>query len=32
MVCPICGSWIEDGELYCPECGYEVLCDGEDDF
>lgn len=21
-ICPICGSWIDAGEPYCPECGY----------
>lgn len=27
MICPRCGSWIDAGEPYCPDCGY----DGSDD-
>lgn len=26
-ICPRCGSWVDEGEPYCPECGY----DGNDD-
>ena len=26
MKCPVCGAWIEDGEEYCPNCGYDVYC------
>lgn len=21
-ICPRCGSWVDEGEPYCPECGY----------
>lgn len=28
MICPRCGSFIDAGEPYCRECGY----DGEDDL
>jgi endogenous inhibitor of DNA gyrase (YacG/DUF329 family) len=31
MRCPICGQWVEDGEEYCPECGYDVYSIDEDD-
>jgi predicted amidophosphoribosyltransferase len=27
VICPRCGSWIDEGESYCPDCGY----DGSDD-
>ena len=23
MYCPVCGKWVEEGEEYCPNCGYE---------
>ena len=26
-ICPRCGSWVDEGEPYCPECCYM----GEDD-
>lgn len=22
-ICPRCGSWIDEGEPYCPECCYD---------
>ena len=22
-ICPNCGSWVDEGEPYCPECGYD---------
>ena len=22
-ICPRCGSWVDEGEPYCPECGYD---------
>lgn len=22
-ICPRCGSWIDEGEPYCPECSYD---------
>ena len=27
MICPRCGSFMDAGEPYCPDCGYE----GEDE-
>lgn len=21
MICPICGSWVDEGDPVCPECG-----------
>lgn len=33
MRCPVCGAWVEEGEEYCPNCGYDVYCiDEEDNF
>lgn len=33
MYCPVCGTWVEEGEEYCPKCGYDIYCiDEEDDF
>lgn len=34
MNCPRCGSWIDAGEPFCPECGYDGSDDDEeeDDF
>lgn len=33
MNCPVCGQWVEEGEEYCPNCGYDIYCiDEEDDF
>lgn len=30
---PVCGAWVEEGEEYCPNCGYDVYCiDEEDNF
>ena len=26
MKCPVCGTWVEEGEEYCPNCGYDVYC------
>ena len=26
MKCPVCGEWVEEGEEYCPNCGYDVYC------
>lgn len=26
MRCPVCGSTVEDGEEYCPNCGYDMYC------
>ena len=31
MRCPVCGQWVEDGEEYCPNCGYDVYCIDEED-
>ena len=31
MRCPVCGAWVEEGEEYCPNCGYDVYCIDEDD-
>lgn len=28
-ICPRCGSWVDEGEPYCPECCY--MGEGEDD-
>lgn len=22
-ICPNCGSWVDEGESFCPECGYD---------
>lgn len=22
-ICPRCGSWVDEGEPYCPECCYD---------
>ena len=30
-ICPRCGSWVDEGEPYCPECCYMGEDDGEDD-
>ena len=24
MLCPVCGQWVDEGEEYCPNCGYDV--------
>ena len=24
--CPVCGTLVEDGEEYCPDCGYDIYC------
>lgn len=29
-ICPRCGSWVDEGEPYCPECCYMGEDDGED--
>ncbi|WP_405295535.1 zinc-ribbon domain-containing protein [Methanobrevibacter sp.] len=31
MKCPVCGEWVEDGEEYCPTCGYDVHSIDEND-
>lgn len=31
MICPRCGSWIDEGEPYCPDCGYDGSDDDDDD-
>lgn len=31
VICPRCGSWIDEGEPYCPNCGYDGS-DDEDDY
>lgn len=34
-ICPRCGSWVDEGESYCPSCGYDGSddeYDDEDDF
>lgn len=30
-ICPRCGSWVDEGEPYCPECCYMGEDGGEDD-
>lgn len=33
MICPDCGSFIDEGEMYCPHCGYRPYYyynDGDD--
>jgi RNA polymerase subunit RPABC4/transcription elongation factor Spt4 len=31
--CPVCGILVEEGEEYCPNCGYDIYCiDEYDDF
>ena len=32
MICPRCGSWIDEGEPYCPDCGYDGSDDDDDDY
>lgn len=29
MICPICGSWVDDGDPFCPECGTYFFDDEE---
>ena len=29
-ICPRCGSWVDEGEPYCPECCYMGESDEED--
>lgn len=29
--CPVCGTLVQDGEEYCPNCGYDIYCIDEDD-
>ena len=24
--CPVWGTLVEDGEEYCPDCGYDIYC------
>ena len=31
MICPRCGSWIDAGEPFCPECGYDGSDDEDED-
>lgn len=31
MQCPVCGKFVEDGEEYCPYCGYDLYCIDEND-
>ena len=31
MNCPRCGSWIDAGEPFCPECGYDGSDDEDED-
>lgn len=26
MKCPVCGHLVEEGEEYCPNCGYDMYC------
>lgn len=26
MICPVCGAFVEEGEEYCPNCGYDMYC------
>lgn len=21
MICPVCGSWVDEGDPFCPDCG-----------
>lgn len=33
MLCPVCGSLVDDDEEYCPNCGYDIYCiDEYDEF
>ena len=32
MYCPVCGKWVEEGEEYCPNCGYDLYCIDEDEI
>ena len=33
MKCPVCGEYVEEGEEYCQNCGYDVYCiDVDDNF
>lgn len=29
-ICPVCGTFIDPGEPYCPDCGYIVGSDCDD--
>jgi uncharacterized protein CbrC (UPF0167 family) len=29
-ICPRCGSWVDEGEPYCPECMYDGSESGAD--
>ena len=31
MQCPVCGEWVDEGEEYCLNCGYDIYCIDEDD-
>lgn len=30
MVCRVCGRGVSDGELYCPDCGCQMQCEGDE--
>lgn len=32
MICPRCGPWIDEGEPYCPNCGYDGSDDEDEDY
>lgn len=29
MICPICGSWVDEGDPICPDCG-TYICDDDE--
>ena len=29
--CPVCGTLVQEGEEYCPSCGYDLYCIDLDD-
>ena len=37
MICPSCGSWVDEGDLICPSCGsriggYDSLSSDRDEY
>ena len=32
MICPSCGSWVDEGDPVCPSCGAYFSDDGFDEY